>query len=76
MKADLHLHSRFSERPAHWLLKRLGCNESYTDPRDAYRIAQARGMTCVTLTDHNTIGGCLEIAHLPDTFISGNISAD
>jgi glycosyltransferase involved in cell wall biosynthesis/predicted metal-dependent phosphoesterase TrpH len=32
-------------------------------------------MTHVTITDHDTIGGCLEIAHLPNTFISCEITA-
>jgi glycosyltransferase involved in cell wall biosynthesis len=31
-------------------------------------------MDLVTLTDHDTIDGCLEIAHLPDAFISEEIT--
>lgn len=31
-------------------------------------------MDFVTITDHNTIDGCLEIAHLPGTFISEEIT--
>ncbi len=31
-------------------------------------------MSLVTITDHNTIAGCLEIAHLPDVFISEEVT--
>jgi hypothetical protein len=74
MRADLHVHSRFSERPAHWLLKRLGCHESYTEPREVYRLAREKGMGLVTLTDHNSIDGCLKIADLPGTFVSEEVT--
>jgi glycosyltransferase involved in cell wall biosynthesis/predicted metal-dependent phosphoesterase TrpH len=70
MKIDLHVHSRHSKTPSDWVLRKLGAQESYTDPIDVYRIAKNRGMDAVTITDHNTIGGCLEIAYLSDTFIS------
>ncbi|WP_051564279.1 glycosyltransferase family 4 protein [Desulfovermiculus halophilus] len=32
-------------------------------------------MDLVTITDHDTIGGNLEIAHLPDTFLSEEVTA-
>ena len=35
---------------------------------------KARGMDFVTITDHDTIDGCLQIADLPDTFISEQIT--
>lgn len=74
-KVDLHVHSRFSKRPSQWVLQKLGCPESFSEPRRLYDIAKQRGMTMVTITDHNTIGGCLEIAHLPDVFISEEVTA-
>ncbi|MEW6659358.1 MAG: glycosyltransferase [Thermodesulfobacteriota bacterium] len=74
MKIDLHAHSRYSTRPSQWVLQKLGCHECYTEPRTLYQIAKERGMSHVTITDHNTIAGCLEIAHLPDTFISEEIT--
>ncbi len=74
MKADLHVHSRFSTRPSYWVLQKLGCSESYVDPLCIYDYAKRKGMTFVTITDHNTIAGSLEIAHLPDTFISEEIT--
>jgi glycosyltransferase involved in cell wall biosynthesis len=43
--------------------------ESFTEPEAAYATAKRRGMDLVTLTDHNTISGALEIAHHPDVVI-------
>ncbi|MBN2231373.1 MAG: hypothetical protein JW781_00945 [Deltaproteobacteria bacterium] len=40
------------------------------EPREIYRRAKSRGMDFVTISDHNRIDGALEIAHLPDTFVS------
>ncbi len=74
MKIDLHVHSRFSTRPSQWVLQKLGCHECYTKPAQLYAIARQRGMDWVTITDHNTINGCLEIAHLPRTFISEEVT--
>ncbi|MGE4558415.1 MAG: glycosyltransferase [Desulfovibrionaceae bacterium] len=75
LRADLHVHSKYSTRPSQWVLQKLGCAESYTEPMDLYRIAKARGMDLVTITDHNTLSGSLEIAHLPDAFVSVEITA-
>jgi len=67
-RADLHVHSSHSERPSFWVLQKLGAPESYTDPLEVYRIRRSRGMDFVTITDHNRMEGCAEIAHLPGTF--------
>lgn len=56
-KVDLHVHSKYSEHPSEWFLQRLGANESYIEPEFVFRQAKARGMTYVTLTDHNRIEG-------------------
>jgi glycosyltransferase involved in cell wall biosynthesis len=74
MKIDLHVHSKYSRRPSQWILKKIGCPESFTEPLQIYRIAMDRGMTHVTITDHNSIRGALEIAHLANTFISEEIT--
>lgn len=74
MKIDLHLHSKHSKRPSQWILQKLGCPESFTEPDDLWRITRRMGMTGLTLTDHNTIAGCLEIAHLPNTFVSEEVT--
>jgi glycosyltransferase involved in cell wall biosynthesis len=75
MKVDLHVHSMKSDRPSHWILQKLSCPESFTAPMKIYRAAKQRGMDLVTISDHNTIAGSLEIAHLPDAFVSEEITA-
>ncbi len=74
MKIDLHVHSKYSVRPSQWILQKLGCPECFTEPAEVYRIARQKGMDLVTITDHNTISGSAEIAHLPGTFISEEIT--
>jgi Glycosyltransferase len=69
-KADLHLHSKASNLPGGWFSKLLGCPESFAEPMEIYKRLKERGMTYITITDHNTIDGVLEIAHLPEVFIS------
>jgi glycosyltransferase involved in cell wall biosynthesis len=57
------------------VLKKIGCSESYTEPLALYHRARAKGMDWVTITDHNTLAGSLEIAHLEHTFVSEEITA-
>jgi hypothetical protein len=75
MQADLHVHSRHSTRPSQWFLQKIGCPESFTEPLHLYHIARRRGMTLVTVTDHNKIEGALEIAHLPGVFLSEEVTS-
>ena len=75
MRADLHVHSKYSRRPSQWFLQKIGCPESFTEPLDIYTIARSRGMSLVTITDHNRIDGSLEIAHLSGTFISEEVTS-
>src|SRR5215510_10479762 len=74
-RADLHVHSKYSDRPSEWILRRIGAPECYTPPRAVYDTAKRRGMDFVTISDHNCIRGALEIAHLPGTFVSNEITA-
>lgn len=74
MRVDLHVHSKYSKRPSQWVLQKINCPESFTEPLQIYHIARRRGMSLVTITDHNSIEGALEIAHLPGTFISEEIT--
>lgn len=74
MIVDIHVHSKYSKRPSQWILKKIGCPECFTEPLKIYQIAKTRGMSHVTISDHNTIDGALEIAHLPETFISEEIT--
>lgn len=73
-KADLHIYSKYSDRAADWVLRRLEFPASVTEPRDLHTTLVERGMRFVTLTDHNSIAGCLEILDLPGTFISEEIT--
>ncbi len=75
MRVDLHIHSKYSKRPSQWVLQKINCPESFTEPLQIYHIARRRGMSMVTITDHNSIEGALEIAHLPGTFISEEITS-
>lgn len=74
MRIDIHVHSKFSKRPSQWILKKIGCPECFTEPLKIYQIAKNNGMSHVTISDHNTIDGALEIAHLPNTFVSEEIT--
>jgi|GEM_PF-30439 len=75
-KADLHVHSKASNRPTEWILRQFGAPESFTEPREVYRLCRERGMDFVTLSDHDTIAGALEIAHLPGTFLSEEVTVE
>ena len=44
----------------------LGLPECATPPEEVYELAKRRGMDFVTITDHDTIDGVLEIADRPD----------
>ena len=73
-KADLHVHSKYSDRPSEWFLRRIGAPECFVEQLELYERARDRGMAFVTITDHNCIRGALEIAHLPGTFLSSEIT--
>lgn len=73
-RCDLHIHSRFSARSEEWLFRRFDFPDSYSDPRELYRLLREHGMDFVTITDHDTIGGNLEIADREGTFISEEVT--
>jgi hypothetical protein len=50
-------------------LLRYLADESYSEPEDVYEVAGARGMGLVTLADHDTIEGALELAGRAGTFV-------
>ncbi len=75
-RADLHVHSHHSG-PGH--MRVPGIRAGVGEPRAIYRVAKARGLGLVTLTDLDTIDGCLEfLDRYPDTadfMISEEITA-
>lgn len=75
-RADLHVHSKHSNQPTEWLLRQIGAPESFTEPREIYRRCRERGMQLVTISDHDSIDGALEIQHLPGTFLSCEVTVE
>jgi hypothetical protein len=75
-RADLHVHSKHSNQPAEWYLRTLRAPESFTEPLEIYRTCRGRGLDFVTISDHDTIDGALEIAHLPGAFVSCEVTAE
>lgn len=73
-KCDLHIHSRYSARSEEWLFRRFDFPDSYSDPRQLHAQLFAAGMDFITITDHDTIEGCLQIVDLVDTFISEQVT--
>ncbi|MEM1057982.1 MAG: glycosyltransferase [Verrucomicrobiota bacterium] len=75
LRVDLHLVSRFSDRPSEWFLRKLGVPQSYSEPAALYDKLDAKGMAFKTITDRNRIDGCLEIADRPGVFLSTEVTA-
>ena len=59
LRADLHVHTCHSTQSGS--LKFLRSRDCYSNPADVYRIAKARGMDLVCVTDHDSINGALEL---------------
>ncbi len=74
-RADMHVHSTASELSKLGIQRSLHLPECATEPEEVYELARRRGMDFVTITDHDTIAGALEIAHLPGTFVSEELTA-
>ncbi|MCB9888559.1 MAG: glycosyltransferase [Planctomycetes bacterium] len=75
-KVDFHLHSYASNVTDYYAANTFAIPESYSDPLETYRRLKAQGMSLVTLTDHNSIDGVLEIldAGHRDVFISAEMT--
>ena len=74
-RADLHCHSTASAVSKLGVQRALGLPECATPPEEVYALAKRRGMDFVTITDHDTIDGALEIADRPDVFVSEELTA-
>jgi glycosyltransferase involved in cell wall biosynthesis/predicted metal-dependent phosphoesterase TrpH len=75
-RADLHVHSTASQMSRLGVQTALGLPECATPPHEVYALAKRRGMDFVTITDHDTIQGALQLADRPDVFISEELTAD
>src|SRR5271154_2344125 len=73
-RCDLHVHSCSPTDRGSSALRRARLGESYTEPERVYRLARARGMEFVTISDHNTVEGALRIAHEERTFLSVEVT--
>jgi glycosyltransferase involved in cell wall biosynthesis/predicted metal-dependent phosphoesterase TrpH len=75
-RVDLHCHSTASEVSKLGVQRALGLPECATPPEEVHALAKRRGMEFVTLTDHDTIAGALELqaAHPEDTFLSEELT--
>jgi len=73
-KVDLHCHSVYSTFK---YFRIANTRDSYNRPEEVYRIAKERGMDFVTITDHDSIDGCLYLLNrypdLTDFFISEEV---
>ena len=74
-RVDMHCHSTASQLSRLGVQRSLGLPECATPPREVYELAKRRGMDFVTITDHDTIDGCLELADRPDCFVSEELTA-
>lgn len=79
LKADLHCHTYFSGKTNHvTALEPMDC---YSSPEQLYQVAKARGMDIVTITDHDSIEGCLHFLnkypekHTQDFLVSEEVTA-
>jgi predicted metal-dependent phosphoesterase TrpH len=59
LRADLHVHSIHSGFTK--TLRMFRSRDCYSDPVAIYRRARQRGLDVVTITDHNSLDGCLEL---------------
>jgi predicted metal-dependent phosphoesterase TrpH len=73
-RCDLHVHSLYSTDSGNYALRRARLGESYTEPERVFETCLWRGMTLVTITDHNTAEGALRIADRPNAFVSEEVT--
>jgi glycosyltransferase involved in cell wall biosynthesis/predicted metal-dependent phosphoesterase TrpH len=74
-RVDMHCHSTASQVSKLGVQRALGLPECATPPEEVYALAKRRGMDFVTITDHDTIDGVLQIADRPDVFVSEELTA-
>ncbi|HUK30138.1 MAG TPA: PHP-associated domain-containing protein [Candidatus Acidoferrum sp.] len=65
----MHVHTKASGMCTLPVLDRF-CRESYNDPEAVYETLMRRGMTLVTLTDHDSIDGAESLRRYPNFFVS------
>lgn len=73
MRCDLHVHSVGSGMCNTPGLTRIS-KESYNQPEDVYRLSKQRGMSVVTITDHDSIEAAESLRQYPDFFLSEEVT--
>ena len=73
-RVDMHCHSTASEVSRLGVQRAVGLPECATPPEEVYELAKRRDMDFVTITDHDTIAGVLQIADRPDVFVSEELT--
>jgi glycosyltransferase involved in cell wall biosynthesis/predicted metal-dependent phosphoesterase TrpH len=74
-RVDMHCHSTASQVSKLGVQRAAGLPECATPPEEIYALAKRRGMDFVTITDHDTIDGAMQIADRPDVFVSEELTA-
>jgi predicted metal-dependent phosphoesterase TrpH len=73
MRCDLHVHTIASGMFTAPVLDRI-CRESYNDPHEVYNLLKQRGMSVVTVTDHDSIEAAESLRGHPDFFLSEEVT--
>src|ERR1700759_645985 len=73
-RADMHVHSTASELSKLGIQRSLHLPECATEPEEVYELAKRRGMDFSRTPDNDTIAGALTLAHLPDVFVSEELT--
>src|ERR1700739_2277555 len=73
MRCDLHVHTTGSGMCNTPGLTRI-CRESYNQPEDVYRRCKQRGMSMVTVTDHDSIDAAEVLRQYPDFYLSEEVT--
>src|SRR3974390_2297965 len=73
MRCALHVHSTGSGMCNTPGLSRV-CKESYNEPEAVYRQCKLRGMSIVTVTDHDSIDAAGTLRKYPDFFLGEEVT--
>lgn len=73
MRCDLHVHTAASGMATLPGLNRI-CRESYNEPANVYNLLKKRGMSIVTITDHDSIDAAEAQRSHADFFLSEEVT--
>jgi predicted metal-dependent phosphoesterase TrpH len=73
VKLDTHVHTFHSGYSTIWPLH-LFMRECYNTPEGVYRVAKARGMDLVVITDHDEISAAVSLADRPDVIVGCEVT--